>query len=419
MAQNKSIIQSTSTTQNKTVAQSIIETQSKSENENTPMSQQKSTFQSISAVESISVVQNISTVENTSAMQNTSAVQGMPPVKKTPSKELVAQRFSKAVATYTQESYVQQKIAKKMIRLLKEYTTTDHARIIELGCGTGFYSQLLLEHLQPDHLWLNDLCQPMLDSCRRLTNSHAMSSRAMSNRSERSHLMGNGSTNNDSTNNDSIDDNLANDNSIDDGLVNDDLASSYLTSHCLPSRYLMSPTNQKISFLPGDAEKITFPEQLHLITSCSTFQWFDSVQQFFARCQEVLKEEGYLAFSTFGEKNMTEIRQLTGRGLPYHTKEELENWLAKDYTLIYSSEESISMRFHSPMDVLYHLKQTGVTGLHQNTNHSWTRNDLSDFCARYCDLFSDKKDLKSVLLTYHPIYIIAKKKGEKKEKQST
>ncbi|MFV0546673.1 MAG: malonyl-ACP O-methyltransferase [Bacteroides sp.] len=388
--QDKSMIQSTSTTQNKTVVQSISETQSKSKIESTPMSQQKSAMQSISAVE------------------NTSAVESMPAVKRTPSKELVAQRFSKAVATYTEESYVQQKIAKKMIRLLKEYTTTDHARIIELGCGTGFYSQLLLEHLQPDHLWLNDLCQPMLDSCRRLTNSHSMSSR-----SERSHSMGNDSENDDS----------ANDNSIKNDSINDDSTSSCLTSHCLPSLRLMNPTNQKISFLPGDAEKIPFPEQLHLITSCSTLQWFDSVQQFFARCQEVLKEEGYLAFSTFGEKNMTEIRQLTGRGLSYHTKEELEHWLANDYTLIYSSEESISMRFHSPMDVLYHLKQTGVTGLHQNANHSWTRKDLSNFCARYYDLFGDEKDPKSdpksVLLTYHPIYIIAKKKEKEKKKEST
>lgn len=404
MIQDKSIIQSTSTTQNKTVVQSISETQSKSKIESTPMSQQKSAMQSISAVESIPTVQSIPTILSIPAVENTSAVQSMPAVKRAPSKELVAQRFSKAVATYTEESYVQQKIAKKMIRLLKEYTTTDHARIIELGCGTGFYSQLLLEYLRPDHLWLNDLCQPMLDSCRRLTNSHSMSSR-----SERSHSMGNDSTNDDLTNNDSINDDS----------INDDSTSSCLTSHCLPSRRLMNPTNQKISFLPGDAEKIPFPEQLHLITSCSTLQWFDSVQQFFARCQEVLKEEGYLAFSTFGEKNMTEIRQLTGRGLPYHTKEELENWLAKDYTLIYSSEESIPMRFHSPMDVLYHLKQTGVTGLNQSANHSWTRKDLSDFCTRYCNLFGDEKDPKSVLLTYHPIYIIAKKKGKKKEKQST
>lgn len=392
MIQDKSIIQSTSTTQNKTVVQSISETQSKSKIESTPMSQQKSAMQSIPAVESIPTVQSIPTILSIPAVENTSAVQSMPAVKRAPSKELVAQRFSKAVATYTEESYVQQKIAKKMIRLLKKYTTTDHARIIELGCGTGFYSQLLLEHLQPDHLWLNDLCQPMLDSCRRLTNSHSMSSR-----SERGYLMDNDSENDDS----------ANDNSI-----IDDSTSSCLTSHCLTSRCL---TNQKISFLAGDAEKIPFPEQLHLITSCSTLQWFDSVQQFFARCQEVLKEEGYLAFSTFGEKNMTEIRELTGRGLPYHTKEELEHWLAKDYTLIYSSEESISMRFHSPMDVLYHLKQTGVTGLHQNANHSWTRKDLSDFCARYYDLFGDEKDPKSVLLTYHPIYIIAKKKGKKRK----
>lgn len=70
------------------------------------------------------------------------------------------------------------------------------------------------------------------------------------------------------------------------------------------------------------------------------------------------------------------------------------------------------------MKVLYHLKQTGVTGLsapvslhteqdHKAKEHLWTRRDLYHFCERYTQKFSQGS---TVSLTYHPIYIIAKKK---------
>lgn len=161
-----------------------------------------------------------------------------------------------------------------------------------------------------------------------------------------------------------------------------------------------------VSFVEGDAEALALPQAQSLITSCSALQWFSSPSSFFARCSDALTDGGYLAFSSFGGENMKEIRQLTGSGLFYPPKEELEGMLGSHYVLIHSEEECITLSFDSPLDVLYHLRRTGVTG---TTKKQWTKGELADFCRHYTDQFSvDGK----VVLTYHPIYIIAKKKTE-------
>ena len=77
---------------------------------------------------------------------------------------------------------------------------------------------------------------------------------------------------------------------------------------------------KQVSFLPGDAETVSFPTESTLITSCSALQWFESPENFFERCNTLLNNQGYFAFSTFGKENMKEIRELTGNGLPYRSR---------------------------------------------------------------------------------------------------
>ena len=128
-----------------------------------------------------------------------------------------------------------------------------------------------------------------------------------------------------------------------------------------------------------------------------------------------------------------EIRELTGNGLPYRSREELEVALSPHFDILYSEEELIPLSFEDPIKVLYHLKQTGVNGLSTQSSptgkqendlcssdnnsknnfknnlpqQQWTRRDLQLFCERYMQEFTQGT---SVSLTYHPIYIIAKKK---------
>lgn len=168
---------------------------------------------------------------------------------------------------------------------------------------------------------------------------------------------------------------------------------------------LLNCRKQAISFISGDAERMLFPKDTELITSCSALQWFEHPEAFFRRCNDALNAPGYFAFSTFGQENMKEIRRLTGQGLPYRSRTELEASLRPLYDIVHSEEEIRSLTFDSPMQVLYHLKQTGVTG---TANAIWTRSKLSLFCSEYEHLFA--QGTGAVSLTYHPIYIIAKKK---------
>lgn len=162
--------------------------------------------------------------------------------------------------------------------------------------------------------------------------------------------------------------------------------------------------NERVSFLSGDAETLPFPKETELITSCSTLQWFEQPETFFHRCNNYLAHQGYFAFSTFGQQNMKEIRQLTGSGLPYRSLEELKTSLATIYDIVHAEEELISLSFDAPMQVLYHLKRTGVTG---TTQHCWTRKNLQEFCTQYVQHFGSSTN---VSLTYHPIYIIVRKR---------
>lgn len=172
--------------------------------------------------------------------------------------------------------------------------------------------------------------------------------------------------------------------------------------------------NERISFVPGDAESLPFPKDTELITSCSALQWFESPEDFFRKCSRSLAPGGYLAFTTFGKDNLKEIRQLTGKGLPYRSRKELETALHPFFHILHSEEEHLPLLFRTPLEVLYHLKQTGVNGISQDSYSAGTpslrtRGDLHRFCEQYAALFTRDS---LVNLTYHPIYILAKKQEE-------
>lgn len=298
-------------------------------------------------------------------------------------KALVARRFAHARDTYGSEARVQQQVAEKMLRLLTAHACTSATapdgngdrqqprnaalsfrHIAEFGCGTGCYSRLLLRTLQPETLLLNDLC-PEMEECIHdlLTGGRRL---------PRAPQAGNTS-----------------------GVLYDADVELYGSS----------PATTAVSFLPCDAETLDFPQGTDLITSCSTLQWFADTERFFARCHHFLSDGGILAFSTFGKKNMREIHTLTGHGLEYLSLDNLKVLLSPRFEILYAEEEIVSLPFGTPLEVLRHLKQTGVTGTEKKV---WTRGRLQSFCDEYIRMCGN--DDRSVSLTYHPIYVIARKR---------
>jgi len=247
-------------------------------------------------------------------------------------KQLITSRFSKASTSYDKEATVQRQIAGRMISLMKDTIRIECESLLEIGCGTGIFSRLLLQHIKPQKMIMNDICMEMKKNLSDILDDHH-------------------------------------------------------------------------TFICGDAELWSFPSQMDMIASCSTIQWFARPHSFFERCHTALKESGVLVFSTFGKDNLKEISSVTGAGLSYRSLHELKrDLLSLNYDILYAGEEIISKTFETPLRVLHHLKRTGVTGIQ---TQSWTKGTLNTYCGEYTSRYSNGN---SVSLTYHPIYIIAKKK---------
>ena len=153
-----------------------------------------------------------------------------------------------------------------------------------------------------------------------------------------------------------------------------------------------------------DMETIDFPDKYDLIAGSSAIQWLEDFPLFLKKINRSLSDKGFVAISTFGEKNLIEIKQVTNIGLSYFTKSDLEHIISSSFQIIKMKEEIKTVYFSSPKDVLLHLKRSGVNGI---ASEKWTKSDFLYFTDRYNRLF--KSDY-GVPLTYHPIYIIASKK---------
>ena len=73
-------------------------------------------------------------------------------------KSRVALRFAQAGQSYTEHAIAQKQICQHLMQLMLDHLQTQHqARVLEIGCGSGNLSHLLLQNLQIDRLILNDI----------------------------------------------------------------------------------------------------------------------------------------------------------------------------------------------------------------------------------------------------------------------
>ncbi len=156
-----------------------------------------------------------------------------------------------------------------------------------------------------------------------------------------------------------------------------------------------------ISFLAGDIETIPLSGPFDLIISSSTFHWLHDLEGLLKKLADNLAPGSTLAFSMYGPDNLQEIRQLTGIGLDYFSLQQVQAMVSKHFTLDHSDQQREVFRFDSPLEVLTHLRRTGVNAV---SIKAWTRRRLQRFTKEYYEKFSDGQ---AVRLTYHPLYIIA------------
>ncbi|MCR1837743.1 malonyl-ACP O-methyltransferase BioC [Pasteurella caecimuris] len=168
---------------------------------------------------------------------------------------------------------------------------------------------------------------------------------------------------------------------------------------------LKEKLSQPFAFYCGDAEHFPFKRTYDLIVSASAVQWFHHQSLFIEHCKKGLKRNGLLAIATFGQENLYEIRSLTNIGLAYPKLSNWKKWLQEDFELLHTETAIEELCFPTPLDVLKHLKQTGVTATGQGT---WTKQKLQTFIDQYQQCFSLSDH--QVRLTYQPLWIVARYK---------
>jgi malonyl-ACP O-methyltransferase BioC len=179
--------------------------------------------------------------------------------------------------------------------------------------------------------------------------------------------------------------------------------SSEMVNHTLLS--LSGNCVANLKSLPGDAEVIPFPSELDGIVSSSVIQWFCNPGAFFQKAANSLHKGGVFAVSTFGEMNFSEINTLTGIGLPYPSADRLKEMLEPYFEVGFFHEDMLTQWFDSPLDVLDHIRKTGVGGVcRRKMGCTATRQLLDNYEKHYSS--PDGR----VSLTWNPIIIIATKK---------
>lgn len=153
-------------------------------------------------------------------------------------------------------------------------------------------------------------------------------------------------------------------------------------------------------FLCGSALKIRPTKKMDLIISNAMFQWFGNLDKAIEILKRSLNKGGILAFSTFGPENFKEINALTGLSLNYKTKDEIVEILQKQgFEVLYAENFYEELTFKTPLELLAHMKNTGVNSLSEKT---WTIKKVKEFCDKYSKMYPKSK------LTYSPIVVIAK-----------
>lgn len=177
---------------------------------------------------------------------------------------------------------------------------------------------------------------------------------------------------------------------------------SWLINDISPESQRFLPVCRQLRFEASDGEDIVVPDgSLDIITSASVVQWFRDLDGFVARMAKGLRRGGVMAISTFGPDNFLEITATTGDTLKYPTINELAV-MAETHGLevLIAEQWTEKMLFSAPIEVLHHIKATGVNAL---SPKRWTHRDLLDFERRYNELYNP------VTLTFAPIILIARK----------
>lgn len=87
-------------------------------------------------------------------------------------KNLVEKQFNKGLPSYAKQASVQKQIADRLITRLCSFVDKPLHRLFEVGCGTGFLTQNIMEKLEVEQLMVNDISLTAKSMMSRLETIH-------------------------------------------------------------------------------------------------------------------------------------------------------------------------------------------------------------------------------------------------------
>lgn len=128
--------------------------------------------------------------------------------------------------------------------------------------------------------------------------------------------------------------------------------------------------DKRLDFILADAEEADFGETFDLITSNACFQWFQDLENTLLKYKNLLKNNGLIAFSTFGPLTFKELNKALNyllkhtsiEATKFISKERLKEILGKNFKKAGIEEIKYQESFLSLKDLLEKIKYTGIRG---------------------------------------------------------
>lgn len=166
---------------------------------------------------------------------------------------------------------------------------------------------------------------------------------------------------------------------------------TYFAIDIIDSFEFIKKINPKIDFIKTDIENFKTDKKFDLIVANASLQWCEDFSDVIKKLKSFLKKEGIFAVSIFDENNLFEIRDVFKTGLKYPSKKDIEKLFPNSKII----QENEKLSFKTPLEVLKHLKLTGVNSISINLSYSEIKKRLKVLNEKYNNT-----------LTYTPLYIV-------------
>lgn len=275
-------------------------------------------------------------------------------------KHQVKRHFDRYAGDYDRYALVQIGMANRLLELLEKRIPADRVRhILEVGCGTGRLTAALLERFPEARVHAIDLAPRMVKRALERCSAEAELGR------------------------------------------------------------LVAVSGDAEELSAAECERLQLPEQIDLIVSSATFQWFNEPAATMRTWLRRLKPDGLLAFATFGPRTFYELHdafEVAAESVQTEVRRRGQHFLSlSDWELLlgsvseeggrkFAGEEKIcEVVFADVRSFLYSVKRTGAGNANQGAGDSraMSRKLLAAMEKAYMERYRETEGIRA---TYHLLF---------------